>query len=132
MWETGMLVPFGMARGGRPSQNSNLNSTATNFWPNRKFDHAKHLHPSKWLYYEIFFTLVTRKVHLEPLGGFLAKSDERRPPKSSFSALCLKNSYLLTWSNVKFKISIPSYFCWVNFFWFLLFINANPEAFLYP
>ena len=41
MWETGVLVPFGMARGGCPSQNSNL--TATNFWPNRKFDLAKHL-----------------------------------------------------------------------------------------
>ena len=26
-----MLVPFGMARGGRPLQNSNLNSTVTNF-----------------------------------------------------------------------------------------------------
>ena len=40
MWETGMLVPFGMARGGRPSQNSNLNSTVTNFWPNRKFENS--------------------------------------------------------------------------------------------
>ena len=38
MWETGMLVPFGMARGGCPLQNSNLNLTATNFWPNRKFE----------------------------------------------------------------------------------------------
>ena len=34
----------------------------------------------KWLLYENFFSLVTRKVHFEPLRGFfLANSEESRP-----------------------------------------------------
>ena len=34
--------------------------------------------PSKWVYYENFFTLVTRKVHFGHLEGFWAKSEESR------------------------------------------------------
>ena len=29
--------------------------------------------PSKWLYYENFFTLVTSKMHFEPLRGFFGQ-----------------------------------------------------------
>ena len=38
--------------------------------------------PSKWLYYENFFTLVTRKMHFEPLRGFFGqKWRKQTPPK---------------------------------------------------
>ena len=32
--------------------------------------------PSKWLFYENFVALVTKKVHFEPFRGFLAKSED--------------------------------------------------------
>ena len=48
------------------------------------------------------------------------------------SSLFLKNLYLLSWSQVEFKTSMPSYFCWYIFFLkFLLFINFVPERY-YP
>ena len=38
--------------------------------------------PSKWLYYENFFTLVTSKMHFEPLRGFFGqKWRKQTPPK---------------------------------------------------
>ena len=36
--------------------------------------------PSKWLYYENFFTLVTRKMHFEPLRGFFGQKWRKQTP----------------------------------------------------
>ena len=43
--------------------------------------------PSKWLYYENFFTLVTSKMHFEPLRGFFGQKGRKQNAMANFGGV---------------------------------------------
>ena len=67
--------------------------------------------PSKWLYYENFFTLVTSKMHFEPLRGFFGqKWRKQTPPKmANFGGVYFLHFFskmLIYWARAKSSLKL--------------------------